>query len=64
MRIVASVARGNATNDIALELAISARTVKNQLHKIYQKLEIDNPSREKLVAYVHANPKLGIAADV
>ena len=57
-RIVAAVARGNATVEIALELGISGRTVKNQLHKIYHKLDIENPSREKLVAFVHANPKL------
>jgi DNA-binding CsgD family transcriptional regulator/tetratricopeptide (TPR) repeat protein len=61
-RIVALVARGLATSEIGLELGISARTVKNQLHKIYQKLAIERPSRERLAAYVHANPKLGLGS--
>ena len=62
-KIVAAVARGSSTGEIAGELGISARTVKNQLHKIYANLAIENPSRGKLVAFVRDNPALRLSGE-
>jgi DNA-binding NarL/FixJ family response regulator/predicted negative regulator of RcsB-dependent stress response len=58
-RIAEAVAGGSSTDEIAIALGISARTVKNQLHKVYTILELEHPTREKLAAFVHSSPGWG-----
>lgn len=53
LEVLSCLGRGKTNLQIAEELFISEKTVKNHLYRIYKKLEVS--SREEAILYFHAN---------